>query len=384
MADGDKALQPIIKKIKKGGHGHHGGAWKVAYADFVTAMMAFFLLMWLLNATEAETLAGLAEYFAPTVGLKDEMGIGFRGGKGIIEKGIGTSKDTNSAIIFGAPAGTVVKNPVKQEDLEDPDVEKVQIAQDNEQIRSMEKVQEEMRAQMNRTPDMVGLEDNLSLKQISEGLEIQMVNKDKKPMFAHGSAKIEPGAEKVLENVAELVGNIPNHIAIIGHTSTKPLSGSADYTIWELSAARASATRRFLIEHGVLKEQVSKLIARADQEPFDPQSPESNMNDRVSIIILRQAIDAFHNKSSPDAIFVDPKAAGKESLQNVVPKADKPAAPVIKKKPTISTDPDGWNKSKAGKKTAPENKLDNTPNAIPPAMDEKQPAPESPIPSMGL
>lgn len=317
--EGKKALQPIIKKIKKGGHGHHGGAWKVAYADFVTAMMAFFLLMWLLNATEAETLAGLAEYFAPTVGLKDEMGIGFRGGKGLIEKGIGASRDTNTAIVFGAPAGTVVKAPVKQEELDNPDIEKVQIAEDNEQVRSMDKVKDQLQEQIQRTPDMVGLENNLTLKQTNEGLEIQMVSKDKKPMFLHGSAKLETAAEKVLENVAELIGSIPNHIAIIGHSSTKPLA-PGNYSMWELSSDRANVTRRFLLENGVLKEQISKVVARADQEPHDPQNPESSVNDRISIVILKKSMDAFHNKSSPEAIFVDPKSANKESLQNVVPK----------------------------------------------------------------
>lgn len=170
-------LPPIvIKRVKKVVGGHHGGAWKVAYADFVTAMMTFFLLMWLLNATPAKTISGLAEYFAPTMGVKDKMGIGFKGGVGQVTEGRGKEMDTNKGLVFGAPRlGSVVNEPRAREEVDQEVTEKIQIsASEGEDKKSFDQVMSEVTERMRSNPDMLELNESVEMKQTPEGLMIQL------------------------------------------------------------------------------------------------------------------------------------------------------------------------------------------------------------------
>lgn len=315
-------LPPIvIKRVKKVVGGHHGGAWKVAYADFVTAMMAFFLLMWLLNATPAKTISGLAEYFAPTMGVKDKMGIGFKGGVGQVTEGRGKDMDTNKGLVFGAPRlGSVVNEPRAREEVNQEVTEKIEIsASEGEDKKSFDQVISEVKERMRSNPDMLELNESVEMKQIPEGLMIQLVDKQGLPMFDQGTAKFTPFAEKILTEVSKVISLVPNNLSIVGHTALKNYSKDPAYTNWELSMDRANAARRFLVSMGVGNEQITKVVGRADQEPYNPQAPGIPENDRVSIILLKSDVEPYHKKPTPDAMFVDPTAADKDKYLSVNP-----------------------------------------------------------------
>ena len=329
----------IIKKIKKGGHAAHGGAWKVAYADFVTAMMAFFLLLWLLNATEAEKLAGLADYFAPTVGVRGNMGIGFRGGKGALSKGIGADKSTNKGIIFAAPTqGTVVKSPeIVENENTLPEEEKIQVVQKEGTNEELQEIQESINKQFTESTDFEQFKKNISVETTPEGLKIQIMNSKDIAMFEEGKPEPTEDAKKILANVADIITLLPNYVSITGHTNSLPLGRGEEYTNWELSAERANAVRRFFIKNDVVKEQISQVVGKADNEPEDATNPEAYANNRIDVILLKDAYLTAHKKSAQDEVFVDPNSAKKENLISVDPTKKKEVAPKVTETPIPTT-----------------------------------------------
>jgi chemotaxis protein MotB len=315
----------IIKKIKKGGHGHHGGAWKVAYADFVTAMMAFFLLLWLLNATEAENLAGLADYFAPTVGVKGEMGIGFRGGKSALSDGIGADKNTNKGIVFGGiPSGPITKVTEEiKEATNETDVEEMKILidqskknegtensndakmeQDDGTFKDVAKAMEEVVQDLIKNKRWQ--EGSVEIKRTPDGLEVIIKDLNNDSMFEENSAELKDKMKDALTELSKILRNIPNNIALTGHTSSVPVLGlGANYGNWELSADRANSTRRFLEKNGVQKEQFAKVIGKADNSPIDRRKPEAALNNRISILLMKDAEIPNHKLSTPDSLYID-------------------------------------------------------------------------------
>jgi chemotaxis protein MotB len=313
----------IIKKIKKGGHGHHGGAWKVAYADFVTAMMAFFLLMWLLNATEAENLAGLADYFAPTIGVQGEMGIGFRGGKGALSKGIGADKNTNRGIVFGGmPAGPIMKVTEEIEiATEEADSEKIKIiaggtadVDESADAASFSEVAEAVENYVSEVVEETDIEQTMSVTVTPEGLEIQISDSQNASMFEEGTSRFEPRIMKALVMLTDILRHMPNYVAITGHTNSIPVLGRVNYGNWELSADRANATRRFLVSSGLQSEQIARVTGKSDNSPFNPRQPEAAVNNRITIVLLRKSILPSHKKSAPEGVFLDPESSQARNL----------------------------------------------------------------------
>lgn len=320
MAEGTGNI--VIKKVKKGGHGGgHGGAWKVAYADFVTAMMAFFLLMWLLNATEAENLAGLADYFAPTVGVKGEMGIGFRGGKSALSKGIGADINTNKGIIFGGtPSGPVVKvhEKLEQETMEE-ESEKIELilgssGEKEEQNNNASEAEQAMAQYIDDIAKETGFQDSIDVTHTIEGLQIQFKDTEKEPMFEKGTVELRANIQVALRALAGVLETLPNYISITGHTGSELTSGKVNYGNWELSADRANTTRRFLVSYGVQPEQVAKIVARSDNDPLDPNLPNLPANNRISIVLLRDAVMPQHKKGAPEGVFVDTESEEVQEL----------------------------------------------------------------------
>jgi chemotaxis protein MotB len=342
----------VIKKIKKSAAGHHGGAWKVAYADFVTAMMAFFLLLWLLNATEAENLAGLADYFAPTVGVKDEMGIGFRGGKAVLSDGIGADKNTNKGIVFGGvPTGPITKVTTQIEERTDQDKqEQIKVIIDktdtnkkgseDEQNKlsstnEAEKVDDEKNDETAKTAkaldayveDMVKNkridEGAVEIKRTPEGLVIEIKDVSGDSMFEKDTTDLKQKLKDALAELAKILKNVPNNLALVGHTSSATIqTKSNDYTKWELSADRANATRSFLEKNGIQPEQISRVEGRADNVPYDKRKPESSVNNRIAIIILNKNDTPGHKKSAPDSLLIDVKGnQAKKFIENSEQKA---------------------------------------------------------------
>lgn len=290
----------IIKKIKKGGHGHHGGAWKVAYADFVTAMMAFFLLLWLLTATPVENLKGLADYFSPTLGMQGKLGIGFAGGRSPDHEGRSQGNWASMGLIFGSPpSGPIIKFPERDNRI-DVDNQNVTFGQAKEKIsRSIDE-----------SKDFSEFRDNILIEQTPEGLKINITDTEKRPMFKQGSAELEEPAKRILAKIASLVKDIPNYIKISGSTNSLNTSKEANYTNWELSADRANAARRYLIKVGMESSQIARIVALADQEPLNFEDPEALQNNRVTITLLRKTLIAYNRQPAPEEIMMGPVEEG--------------------------------------------------------------------------
>ncbi len=301
MAD-DKKQPIIIKRIKKGGHGHHGGAWKVAYADFVTAMMAFFLLMWLLSTAPTETLVGIADYFTPTVGVNDEKGIGFEGGASSAPDGTNKSDAATPANIkFGAPdTGPTVQNPEEQ----DEDIEK--------EKRLLLRVEQDLKEKVLNDPSLQEFKNNILVDQTPEGLRIQIVDSKDKTMFRAGSAQPEPDLRVILERIAQIIGRVPNYLSVAGHTDTA--KGSiGTYGNWELSADRANASRRYLVSKGVNQDKFARVQGKAHVEPLKPESPNDPSNRRISMILLKKSALPEQLQNAPEKVFTDSPANSKDA-----------------------------------------------------------------------
>jgi chemotaxis protein MotB len=302
----DKNAAPIIiKRIKKGGHGHHGGAWKVAYADFVTAMMAFFLLLWLLQATTEEQKIGIADYFAPSSVSRATSGAGgIMGGRTMTEEGAKPNDNSPIGVMIELPtnpaetesAGEPVETPIEQAgpggdaegtpEAEDTSALEALLAQrEEEQFAAAEQA---LRQAIDNVPELRNLVNNLIIDETEEGLRIQLVDEDGESMFSSGSAQMLGHTKKMLALVVDVIKQMPQQISIKGHTDSVPYQNTNGYSNWELSTDRANSARRTLVEDGLKPERISSVAGRADQEHLDADNPNSPRNRRISIILLRQ------------------------------------------------------------------------------------------------
>ena len=281
---GDSPL--VIKRIKKsGGEGHHGGAWKVAYADFVTAMMAFFLLMWLINTTTPEQKRGIADYFAAQNISKSSSGSG-----GVL-----------SGTVFGAEgsrAGGAMTSMTAQQAPSQPQ-EQTRSTSEGElksgatdaQMPNREFQQAEMslRQAMQQMPDIAELSRNLIVNETAEGLNIQLVDQEGQSMFEPGTALPLPRTRALLQQVARIVDRLPNRISITGHTDGANFTGPNGTTNWELSAARANAARSVLASQGIESDRIFEVSGKAGTDPLLPNDPHASANRRISILLMREA-----------------------------------------------------------------------------------------------
>ncbi|WP_430475509.1 flagellar motor protein MotB [Thalassospira lucentensis] len=265
----------VIKKIKKGGHGHHGGAWKVAYADFVTAMMAFFLLLWLLSSATEEQLQGVSMYFTPeTISQNDSGSGGLLGGTSLAEEGSLRSE-------FGSPTVSMDIPPVQSPD----EREAIRVAQMEEQ--EFNEAKEQLLEAIENSEELQGLEKNIRVEENDDGLRIQILDEDGTAMFPSGSSGMAEHTRLLLEKVASVVEKMPQDISIEGHTDAVPFSRNDGYSNWELSADRALATRRVLEELGLNTGRFAKVAGLSDTDPLLPEAPENESNRRISITLLR-------------------------------------------------------------------------------------------------
>ncbi len=287
MAKGGKQdeLRPIIvKKIKKGGGGHHGGAWKVAYADFVTAMMAFFLLLWLLNVTTEEQKKGIADYFDPNpkIATMESGANGMLGGLAISKEGAMVQDQKVSSPQQNDPALRPGQDPITDEKLK-------------EEIRKREeanfkKAEAALKKEMEADPELKELQKNVMMDMTPEGLRIQIVDQEGKPMFPSGSAEMYDRTKSLLEKVAAVIRKMPNEISVRGHTDGVPYSKGTGYGNWELSADRANSSRRVLVAAGFPDKMVNNVLGKADKDHMMPDKPNDERNRRISIILLREEL----------------------------------------------------------------------------------------------
>ncbi|WP_426955278.1 flagellar motor protein MotB [Muricoccus radiodurans] len=322
----------VVRRIEEGEGGHHGGAWKVAYADFVTAMMAFFLLMWLLNATTEEQRRGLADYFNPTnVMAQRTSGSGQPfGGRTPSEVGEMASNASTPRVETGPrpvqfdleeddseqPATPVERRegPVGDDEAATPrqlqaqgqgpaergmpegdrsgDAARASDAALRAELERREREQldrlaEQVRAAVRDDPTLADLARQLQVEQTPEGLRIQILDADRQAMFALGGSAPAERARGLLARVAGVINRVPNAIAISGHTDATPFR-TGDRSNWDLSADRANVTRRLLVEGGVAESRIRSVTGLAAREPLIADDPAAAANRRVSILLLRE------------------------------------------------------------------------------------------------
>lgn len=269
----------------------HGGAWKVAYADFTTAMMAFFMLLWLLNVSDKETLEGLADYFSPTSAtISSASGAGKPlAGAALSAEGALTSGST--ALEIPAPPPTSPQDATEiSRDAEDANATAEQQLQSRiNDDAALEQLTQQLRITLQESPDLRQNQDQLVVEQTQEGVKVQLIDKDRRPLFRPGTAELYDFAENLLQSIGEAIGRLPNQIEITGHTDSGPTGQGAAYTNWELSADRANTARRVLRVSGVSEDRFATVSGKSDTDPIYPDAPFRAENRRVSILVVRDA-----------------------------------------------------------------------------------------------
>ena len=294
MADDEKAPIIIIKKVKKVSGGHHGGAWKVAYADFVTAMMAFFLLLWLLSVTTDEQKLMISAYFSPAdprIAESVSGSGGVLGGTTMAEEGALT--DTADPVIDRAitPSGETVDAANREEiDLQQIEDERLEAEQARREQERFEAVEDKLRQAIETVPELQEVAQNLLIDMTPEGLRIQIIDQDGKPMFPVASAQPLPEAVKLLKLVSGVVQDMPNMVSVRGHTDARPFGIGAAYTNWELSADRANASRRVMLGAGLKTERIENVMGKGARELLIADDPFSPKNRRITIMLLKESI----------------------------------------------------------------------------------------------
>ena len=289
---GGKKKQPIIvKRIKKGGDGHHGGAWKVAYADFVTAMMAFFLLLWLLNVTTEEQKNEISNYFDPTspkVSREQSGSGGVLGGLSVAVDGAMTS-DKQPPVAPPMPAKNTATQKVgpTPENMED---KALRDELERREQKKFEEAKDKIEQAIQKSPELKEMAKNLLIDITPEGLRIQIVDQQGKPMFPSGSAQMYDNTRALIAMVAGVIKDMPNQISIRGHTDAVPYSRGGIYTNWELSADRANASRRVLVENAIPDSKIANVVGKADTDALIKEDPKDERNRRLSIILLRESL----------------------------------------------------------------------------------------------
>ena len=282
----------LIKKVKKsGGHGHHGGAWKVAYADFVTAMMAFFLLMWLINTTDPEQKRGIAEYFAPASVSSTTSGSGgILGGTALGDDGAQGSGSRSVIEQLAPEAPDQVEDAGQSSNLAAATEAELREEIARREAEEFASAAASLRQAMQDMPELAELSRHLIIDQTPEGLRIQLVDQEGRSMFDNNSAQPNERARVLLRAVSRVINQLPNRVTVTGHTSAVAgqRRGSAPGD-WSLSSSRADASRQILQGAGVDPDRVYQVSGKAGSDPLYPDDPTLAGNRRISIVLLREA-----------------------------------------------------------------------------------------------
>ncbi|MGA8010020.1 MAG: flagellar motor protein MotB, partial [Thiomonas sp.] len=277
MADPGSPQPIVIKKIKKVSGGGHGAAWKIAYADFVTAMMAFFLLMWLLGSSTKVQLEGIAQYFQDPTKVSLSGGSGAGDATSVIHGGGTDLTRTAGQVRNGATPGKIVR----------PNTTTVQKSPDEIDRENLKKLKAALDAQIEAVPQLRAFRSQLLIDITRDGLRIQIVDSDKRPMFALGGLTLEGYAQTIFEDIAPTLNHLPNAISITGHTDALQYqSGGKGYSNFDLSSGRANAVRKILVQSDLDESKVLRVVGMGSAVPFDKANPNSPQNRRVSIVVL--------------------------------------------------------------------------------------------------
>lgn len=290
----EKKLQPIIiKRVKKTAHAAHGGAWKIAYADFVTAMMAFFLLMWLLGSTAKGDLQGIADFF------QNPLKVANQGGSG--------SGDASSVIQGGGKDLTRQSGQVKRGEVESDKktfVSKEAAAEyRRKELETLESLKFQIEKAIADNPTLAQFKKQMVLDLTAEGLRIQIVDEQNRPMFDSSSADLKPYTKDILRQIGKALNTVPNRVSLAGHTDAAQFAGGdRGFSNWELSANRANASRRELINGGMDEAKVLRVVGQSSTVPFDKNDPLNSVNRRISIVVLNKKTEmAILQEEGPES-----------------------------------------------------------------------------------
>jgi chemotaxis protein MotB len=290
--------RPIyIKRVKKVAGGHHGGAWKVAYADFVTAMMAFFMVMWLVAAVSKDQRAAIFDYFKnpsmePGKSAKPAPGQMGPGGASTspIDMGGGLDSPKTSLKKAEEVGSTAPPTQEKPEDLKAREAEEAQKALEKQQLDSL---MQDLKEAINKSQALQPFKDQLLLDITPEGLRIQILDAQNRPMFDIGSSRLKTYTNDILREVTTYLRTVPNQLSITGHTDAAPYAGITGFTNWDLSTDRANAARRALEGAGLETERISRVVGLGSSVLFDKKDPRSAVNRRISIVVMtREAVES--------------------------------------------------------------------------------------------
>ena len=318
MAGGSQASDErplvIVKRYRRAQGGHHGGAWKIAYADFVTAMMAFFLVMWLVASVSKQQRAAIFEYFKnPSMeqgkSVRPAPGMNGPGGASTSPISLGGGLDAPRTSIAGVPT-QLAAGPQSAGTEPVPTHPGQPISPQAQERKRLEALKNELRAAISQSQALKPFKDQLLIDIMPEGLRVQIVDAQNRPMFNVGSSKLEGYTVAILRELAPYLTSVPNLISITGHTDATPYPGVRNYTNWELSADRANAARRVLVASGLPAQKIGRVVGLADSAPMDREHPFSPVNRRISIIVMtHEAADAPEGLAHPAAAAAAPPPA---------------------------------------------------------------------------
>lgn len=301
----------IVKKMKKSGGGHHGGAWKIAYADFVTAMMAFFLLMWLLGSTSKAQKEGIAEYFKTPLKVALMGGDSVGASDTLIKGGGGkdfTKKQGQVKPVDGPPG--------KQKNV---DIKDAKAALEKAEAEKLELLKEKLEKTIEESPTLSKFKKQLLIDITTEGLRIQIVDEQNRPMFESAKAEMQPYARQILKEIGQMLNGVTNKISLSGHTDAAPYSsGEKGYSNWELSSDRANASRRELIAGGMDEAKLLRVVGLSSVSLFDKDDPLNPINRRISIIVMNKQAEMDAMKDDGEATLASD--ADSETVDNVLNK----------------------------------------------------------------
>lgn len=285
----DKKQPIIVKKVNHGGHGHHGGAWKVAFADFAVAMMAFFLLMWLMGSTTKEEKAAISSHFENPNMVPADGG----SSTSLIDLGGGMEMPTVQKEVDVTPQDEPAPPNEGLEAKSDAEIQQ-EIQEQQQEKQRLDELMADLEEAINESDALKDFKDQMLIDITPEGLRIQIVDKRNRPMFDSGDANLKWYTAKILFEMSKFINEVPNRISITGHTDASGFAGREDYTNWELSADRANSARRALVDGGMDESKVGRVVGLGSSTLFLKDKPYDPINRRISIIVM--------NKKTEEAI----------------------------------------------------------------------------------
>lgn len=310
--------QPIIvKRVKKVAGGHHGGAWKIAFADFATAMMAFFMVMWLMSSATPEQKRAISGYFQDPIGFTESAS------PHVIDLG-GTPTPSPDRTL-----NEELDPAVEQQSEPALDEEQVQTFAEQLERERLELLLQELQNKVDENPELKRFKDQILFEITQDGLRIQIMDAENRPMFALGSAQLQAYFEDILLAMGDTIRGVPNKISISGHTDAKPYSGQSDFGNWELSSGRANAARRTLVAGGYPEEQIARVVGYASSALFDRENPLNPVNRRIDILVLtKKAQRSIEGELAPpaDAVEGETQQSGEAAPEGSATNSSAPGA----------------------------------------------------------